>query len=175
MMGIKLVRIPRCVRSDHSDLRLLRLQDLPTLTRLFRERAPAGSRATVAVPRNVWSFRQWLCRTFPVFYLIESKNGDKTAIRGFVGLYNIKLGETLWLSMEIFDPNDRGRHLGSSALQTLLACLEKCGAAINFQAQVAPSNLASIHLFDNLGFDICERSEEALIMKKSIAPRSKRT
>jgi len=174
MIGIKLVRIPRRIRSEDVNLRLFRLRDLSALSGLFQEHMSGGSRATGAVPKNLWAFRQWVYRTFQLLYLIERKADKKTTIHGFIGLYNIRLGENLCLSMGIFDPKDRGHRLGSKALQALLDNLGKCGAANTIQAQVAQSNLASIHLFDKLGFDICERSEDDLVMKRSIGPTTQR-
>lgn len=174
MTGIKVVRIPRRIRSENVSLRLFRLQDLPALSRLFHEDMPMSSQAMSTAPKNLWSFRKWIFRTFQILYLIEQKAENKFTIHGFIGLYDIRLGENLCLAIGIFDPGERRHGLGSQALRALLNTLGKCGAANTIQAQIAQSNLASVHLFDKLGFDIRERSAEHLTMEKSLHPAVRR-
>jgi ribosomal protein S18 acetylase RimI-like enzyme len=141
---------------------------MPVLFRLFRKDLLVGSRCVVNVPRNILSFRQWMAKTFQVLYLIEQKSEGKSVITGYIGLYDIKLGERLCMAVGIFDPQDRGYGLGKQAVQVLLNGLGRCRAAANIDVEVARSNLTSLGLFDNLGFDICERTEDHLVMRKCV-------
>jgi ribosomal protein S18 acetylase RimI-like enzyme len=168
MLGIKLIRFPRRIIDDEISLRLARFIDLPALFRLFRKDLLVGSRCFCNVPRNLLAFRHWMTRTFQVLYLIEQKSEGKSVPTGYIGLYDIRLGEHLCMAVGIFDPKDRGYGLGKQALQVLLNGLVKCKAATTIEVEVAKSNLISLGLFDNLGFDICERTEDHLVMRKCV-------
>lgn len=170
MMGIKFARIPRRIDGDKVSLRILRLKDLPELLRLFLGSPALIPHSKGFPPANLWSFKQWLSRTFQVIYLIEQRVGGKFKIKGFVGLYDIDLGESLSLALGIFNSRDRGRGLGRDALHALLETLGKGVVASTVQAHISPSNLSSIRLFSRLQFDICRNSEDRLLMKRTIVP-----
>jgi len=166
MIGIRLVRVPRCIKSRGVKVRAFRLTDLPTLARLFREETHMSSYKVVTVAKNLLTLRQWISRTFQAFYLIEQRATDTNEIRGFIGLYNIRLGMHMTLAAGILDPAYRGQGLGSQALQLFLTSLRNSRAANTIRVEVAKSNLRSVHFFDRLGFEVCQCTEDYFVMNK---------
>ena len=166
VIGIRLVRVPRSIRSHQVGVRAMRLTDLSTLARSFREETFSTSRGLATILGNIFLFRQWTSRTFQAFYLIEKKATDGNKIAGFIGLYNITLGVCMSLAAGIFDPADRGQGLAHEAVELFLDSLRSSKAASMIQVEVDKSNLRSIHLFDRLGFELCQCLEDCFVMNK---------
>jgi len=170
MFGIRIRRLPRIIRGDKITLRLYRLNDLPALHRCSRSvDTTPGLHAFGRSTGNLWSFKRWIGRTFQVLYLIIDHEASHAArIAGYIGLYDIRLGEDLSLSIGIFDPQHRGIGLGRKAMEHLLQALANCGAARTIQVEIAHSHVQSLAFFKQLGFDIRRQSERALLMTKTV-------
>jgi RimJ/RimL family protein N-acetyltransferase len=170
MFGIKIRRLPRIIRGDKVTLRLYHLNDLPILHRCSRSvDTTPGLHAFGSSSGNLWSFKRWIGRTFQVLYLIiDHEASQASRIAGYIGLYDIRLGEQLTLSIGIFDPRHRGIGLGRKAMEILLEAVANCRAAQTIQVEIAHSHVQSLAFFKQLGFDIRQQSERALLMAKTV-------
>lgn len=170
MFGIRIRRLPRVIKGDKVTLRLYRLNDLRILQRCSRavDTTP-GLHAFGCSTDTLWSFQRWIGRTFQILYLIIDPNADQpSSIAGYIGLYDIRLGEDLTLSIGIFDPQHRGIGLGRKAMELLLQAMADCRAAQTIQVEILHSHVQSLAFFKQLGFDIRRQSERALLMTKSV-------
>ena len=95
------------------------------------------------------------------------ENGGNRVI-GFAGLYRMKIGESLWLSLTIFSPEDRSRRYGTKALELLLNLLQKNGAAKTVYAEVLETNITSLGFLRKLGFEVSRRYENSFILEKGV-------
>jgi RimJ/RimL family protein N-acetyltransferase len=111
-------------------------------------------------------FTKWLLRTFQVIYLMEV---GKT-VPGFVGLYDIKPGNSLKLSIAIFSPENRGKGYGTEALGLLIPYLQKKGLAQEVIAEVSSANVGSLSFFSKAGFQITQRSDDRIMLSKNLLP-----
>jgi carboxypeptidase C (cathepsin A) len=55
---------------------------------------------------SLFTFWIWLKSTFNLVYIIAFEEMGSRRIIGFAGFYDMKLGESLWLSLTVFDPKD---------------------------------------------------------------------
>jgi RimJ/RimL family protein N-acetyltransferase len=112
------------------------------------------------------SFYRWIKSTFQIVYVIEVEEKDGRRIVGFAGLYNIKIGQSLWISFAIFNPKDRTRAYGTKALELLLDLLQKSGAAGKIYAKVSRTNVPSLCFLRKLGFEVSRHYEDSFILEK---------
>ena len=155
LFGIKVVSLKRRLEEGGLILELCRLRDLPVLHSLFSpeillEAGGIGHRVFV----SLFSFWIWLKRTFHMVYIIEVEEMGSRRIIGFAGLYDMKVGESLWLSLTVFDPKDRRRGYGKQAAGLLFECLRKKGRARTVFVEILRENVPSLHFFRKLGFEV---------------------
>ncbi len=147
-------------------LRFYRLKDLPVLQLLFTpEIFLEASRAELKTSSSL-SFYRWIKSTFQIVYVIEVEETDGRRIVGFVGLYNMRVGQGLWISFAIFSPKDRRRGYGTKALELLLDLLQKNGAVEKIYANVSKTNAPSLCFLRKLGFEVSRRYEDSFILEK---------
>ena len=118
LIGIRTARFGARMEESGVAIRLYRFRDLTALYSLCK---PELFLKTIGVQLNAFgslaSFWRWIRTTFQVFYVIEVEESNKAyRIIGFVGIYNIELSESLWVSLVIFDPKDRRRGYGQRTL-----------------------------------------------------------
>ena len=106
--------------------------------------------------------------TFQEIYIIEVEEIAGRRIIMFGGLYDVKMGESLWLSLTIPNPKDRRRGYGTKALELLLDLLKKNGAAETVYAEVSKMNVPSLCFLRKLGFEVSRRYEDSLILEKKV-------
>ncbi len=138
--------------------------DLARLRRLFEGAAFPGSGCGNRTFRSILSFTKWLLVTFRVIYLMEMKK----TVFGFVGLYGMKPGERLILSIAIFNPEDRGKGYGTEALGLLLPHLGKRGLAGEVIAEVSGTNTRSLSFFKEAGFVVTGSKDDRIVLSKKI-------
>ena len=115
------------------------------------------------------SFRRWLVRTFQVLYLLETrKAGGIDSLVGFIGLYRIDPGSSIWLSAGIFKPEDRGKGYGSKGLEILLDHLRESALAKNVFAEVMKTNERSLSFFEKSGFTRCMEHKNTFVLEKDL-------
>ena len=147
-------------------LRLYRLKDLPVLHSLFTPEIFFEASGAELKASSLLSFYKWMKTTFQVVYVIEVEETDGRRIAGFVGLYNMKIGQSLWISLTIFSPEHRRRGYGAKALELLLDLLQKNGAAETVYAEVSKTNRTSLSFFTRLGFGVSRCYEDSFVLQK---------
>lgn len=177
MSGIKIVRFKYRIENDGGiTRRLFHWWDLPVLNHLFSpEVFHTASGVESRASSSLFSFRRWIVNIFQVVYVIEAGENSGRRIIGFIGLYNMKIGRSLWLSMAIFDSKDRGRGYGRHVLELLLNSLQKDGIVKTVYAEVLNGNVRSMHVLEDLGFDVCGRHGGRLLLERSLVSRPSRT
>ena len=118
---------------------------------------------------SLLSFYKWIRSRFQVVYVIEMKENGGHRVTGFAGLYRMRIGESLWLSLTIFSPEDRSRGYGTKALELLLDLLQKNGAAETVYAEVSKTNVTSLCFLRKLGFEVSRRYEDSFVLEKVMA------
>jgi GNAT superfamily N-acetyltransferase len=139
--------------------------DLSCLHKLFEEATSPIPGAGQKAFRSLPSFVKWLLLTFQVIYLIEM--GEKAL--GFVGLYKMKPGKSLNLSIALFDPDDWGKGYGTDALGLLLPYLQKKGLAEEVVAEVESTNTPSLSFFAKAGFEIIGHKDDRIVLSKKLS------
>jgi L-amino acid N-acyltransferase YncA len=162
--GLSIERFPS-LQGQTICLRPCRTGDLPCLRKLFEKAALPVPGAGQKTFRSLPSFVKWLLLTFQVIYLIER---EKT-VTGFVGLYNVKPGKSLNLSIALFDPGDQGKGYGTHALGLLLPYLQKKSLAEEVIAEVESTNARSLSFFAKAGFEIIEHKDDRIVLSKKLS------
>ena len=126
--GIKAIRFERRIKNKGIRLRPYRLSDLSVLHALFDEgifiTAGGVENKTFNSSFSLW---RWMISTFQMMYVVEAEIDGNHQIIGFIGLYNMLIGKSLWLSAAVFNPQDRRQGYGQAALGLLLDSLQKRG------------------------------------------------
>jgi RimJ/RimL family protein N-acetyltransferase len=118
--------------------------------------------------RSLVSFYRWMKSTFQVIYIIEVEEIAGRRIIGFAGLYDLKMGKSLWLSLTIPDPKDRRRGYGTKTLELVLDLLIRNGAVQTVYAEVLETNITSLYFLRKVGFEVSRRYENSFILEKMI-------
>ena len=135
---------------------------------LLAPEIPLGGSRFRSRVSSLLSFYSWLKTTFQVVYVIEDEDDAGHEILGFVGFYNMNLGQSLWLSLTIFDPRDRGRGYGTKALELVLDLLKRNGAVQTVYAEVLETNITSLCFLRKLGFEVSRRYEDSFTLGKKV-------
>lgn len=153
----------RCLETPSFRLRVCGARDLGTLQYLF-----ASEMSPKPFPSSL-SFRRWLLRTFHLLYVLETREtGGLTCIVGFMGLYRVDPGRSIWLSTGIFDPEDRRKGYGRKGLEILLDYLRENALAKKVYAEVIKTNERSLSFFENSGFKACRENEASFVLEKDL-------
>jgi RimJ/RimL family protein N-acetyltransferase len=169
LLEIKVARFKRRLGNDRLTLRLCRLRDLGILRRLFTSRLFLEANGVAIRGFNTtFSVSVWAITTFQVIYLIEVEGREERRIVGFVGLYNIEIGRSLWLSLSIFS-EDRRRGYGRQALGLILDYLQEARVGREMFAEVLRENISSLSFFKKLGFQVCGFHRDKLLLTNLFA------
>jgi ribosomal protein S18 acetylase RimI-like enzyme len=167
LFGIRIVRIRGWMKDGKLILRLRRLRDLPALQSML---TPVILKETSGIePRafdSLFSFWFWLRTAFQAVFIIEVEERGRRRIVGFAGLYGMKIGQSLWLSLAVFDPKDRRQGYGKQTIGLLLESFKTQGIVRSILVEVSRKNIPSLHFFRNLGFRIFERYKDRLFLEK---------
>jgi RimJ/RimL family protein N-acetyltransferase len=169
-LGIRTARFRGLMEEPGLAVRLYRFRDLTALCSLCKpEVFLAASGVRLKACTSLVSFWRWMRTTFQAVYVIEVEESN-TAYRiiGFVGIYKIQLGESLWLSLVLFDPKDRRRGYGERTLQLLLSSLQKDRVVKRVYGEVLAINTGSLRLLEKLGFDIFAQEDGRLLLGKQL-------
>jgi ribosomal protein S18 acetylase RimI-like enzyme len=167
LFGIRIVRVKRWMKDGKLILRLRRFRDLPVLQSML---TPVILRETSGIEPaafgSLFSFWFWLRTVFQAVFVMEVEERGSRRIVGFAGLYDMKIGRSLWLSLAVFDPKDRRQGYGKQTIGLLLESFKTRGMARNIFVEVSRKNIPSLHFFRNLGFRILERHKDRLFLEK---------
>ena len=165
LSGIKMVRFKGCMKKRSIILCLYRLKDLPALCSLFnRETSLVATGSEPKVFTSILSLWKWINTTFQVLYIIVVGENSRRRIIGFIGLYNIKLGRSLYLSPVLFDHRDKGHGHGRDALELLMDFLQADAVVKEVYAEVPKTNAQSLHFFRGLGFEVCGQRADSFLL-----------
>lgn len=169
LFKFKIIPLKRCMKIHGIRIRLHRLLDLPDLYSFF---CSSNFREIFNIEHSpfhsFWSFKRWINTTFDLLYIIELRNKKVFRTIGFIGLYKLKIDESLWISEALFDAKDRGRRYGQYALKLLLDILKEKAIVGEIFAEVHKDNSRSLRLFDRLGFDAYEQHGNTTFLRKSL-------
>jgi RimJ/RimL family protein N-acetyltransferase len=178
MLGIKVARFPLSIRNETVTLRRSRFRDLFRLFAFFTPELLLQMNGRMSEPdpkafRSVLSFYRWLRATFQLVYIIETQkiSGVRT-ILGFVGLYDVELGQRLYLTIAIFTRENRQQGYGRQALELLLQSLRETGLVKTVSMEVLRTNLPSLSLCNKLGFVVRYRNETTTLFEKQLSAQS---
>jgi RimJ/RimL family protein N-acetyltransferase len=166
LFAVRIANFKRRMENCGLALRLYRLSDLPMLRSLFTPEIFLETSGFELKVSSLLGFYKWLKATFQMVYVIEVEENGGRRVAGFAGLYNMKIGKSLWLSLTIFNPKDRKRGYGEQALELLLDLLQRNGAAETVYAEVLKTNVASLCLLRKLGFEVSRCYEDSFILGK---------
>jgi RimJ/RimL family protein N-acetyltransferase len=142
-------KIPRCMKDDNLRLRPLRIFDGPFIGEGLRDEVVSKANGLSSpISSSWWVVWWWIKRTFVITYCIEC---DSRRI-GFVGLYDLRLGELAEISIAIFDKNVRRLGYGTKAFTMLSQNLRKYSIAKKILVRVKADNGISISFLQKLGF-----------------------
>jgi RimJ/RimL family protein N-acetyltransferase len=142
-------KIPRYMKDDNLRLRPLRIFDGPFIGEGLRDEVVLKANGLSSpISSSWWVVWWWIKRTFMITYCIEC---DSRRI-GFVGLYDLRLGELAEISIVIFDKNVRRLGYGSKAFTMLSQNLRKYSVVEKVVARVKTDNNISISFLQKLGF-----------------------
>jgi RimJ/RimL family protein N-acetyltransferase len=161
--GITCAKFRRSVETPALRLRLCGWRDIGILQTLFYP-----DFILKLFPSSL-SFRRWLARTFQVLYLLEPrKAGGIMGKVGFIGLYRIDPGRSIWLSTGIFNPEDRSKGYGRQGLEILLDYLRESGLSKKVYAEVMKTNERSLSFFEKSGFRSRMDDENTFVLEKEL-------
>jgi GNAT superfamily N-acetyltransferase len=153
------------LKGNSFSLRPCRARDFACFRKQLEEAASSIPDAGQKTFRSLLSFGKWLLLTFQVIYLIEV---EKTVL-GFAGLYNMKPGKSLKLSIVLFNPDNRSRGYGTDVLGLLLPYLQKKGLVQEVVAEVTSANTLSLSFFEKAGFEITEHKDDRIVLSKKLS------
>jgi len=168
MIKVKTARFEPWIREEDFVLRRYGLKDIFALRPLFN---PEVFLSANGLERRVFGsfFFRWMVTTFQVFYVCEIEESRGRRMVGFVGIYNLEIGRSLYLAIAVFNPEDRGRGYGSRAVGLLLNYLHGHGIAERVCVEVLKTNLDSLRFFEKLGFGVRGQDRYILLLEKSLA------
>jgi RimJ/RimL family protein N-acetyltransferase len=165
LLWVRIVNFKPRIENGGLTLRLCRLKDLFALLPLFTPEIFLEASGSVLKASSLLGFYKWLKTTFQVIYVIEIEESEGPRIVGFAGLYNMKIGKSLWLSLAIFKLKDRRQGYGTRSLELLLDLFQRNGAAETVYAEVLKWNMPSLRFLRRFGFEVCSRYEEKFLLK----------
>ena len=158
-LGLQAVRFKTIIVDKELSLRICRLWELPRLKRRFDAELFLRAAGREVMPfRSLFSFRNWLNSTFNLLYLIKIQEHGKQQILGFIGFYGLRAEDCLWMSLAIFDTNDRRRGYGARAVQLVTDFLQHETAIKRVFVEVAKRNYAALSFFQTCCFRLIGES-----------------
>jgi RimJ/RimL family protein N-acetyltransferase len=171
-LGIKVIRFKRNIENDRLRLRLLKISDLYVLRSRYQPEQFPGNRVREArLFSSLFSYWRWMNAFFECFYLIEIKAVGKDRMIGFVGLYNLEIGQRLYLSAVLFDLKDRRQGYGRQALTLLFNFLKEAGVSKEVRAEVFRRNASSLAFLKMMGFEVLSDHGDHLLLVKALGQK----
>lgn len=149
-------KIPGYLDDGFVRLRPLRVFDGPFMTELLKDNdILSASGVSRPVFRSRFMFWWWLKKTYVLLYCIEV---DSTCI-GFIGLYDLKLGESATVTLMICDKRSRRLGYGTKAFTLFMQNLQRYPLIKKMIVMVKTDNHASLSFWTKLGFEkLCRQN-----------------
>jgi RimJ/RimL family protein N-acetyltransferase len=169
LLGIKVIRFKRKIENYRIRLRLLRIKDLYALrSRYWPEHLRGVCAGDPGLFWTLFFFWRRLRLSFQALYLVEIKSAPRDPMIGFVGLYSLEIGRSLYVSAVLFDPEDRRKGYGRIALTLLFDFLKEAAVAKEVRAEVFRSNPSSLAFLQTLGFEVLADQGDQLLLVKPL-------
>ncbi len=156
-------------RIENTDLalRLLRWRDLALLYSIFASEVFLKESGAGFKPfSSLLTFWRWLVSVFHRFYVILMYREGRSTVIGFIGFYNVRVHKSLMLSIAIFAPEYRRKGYGRRSVGMLLDYLLKNNIVGRVAAEVPEADPRSLSFFHAMGFNVCGRDEDKLLLEK---------
>ena len=154
------VNIPVDMEDHNIRLRRLRFSDgLFIMNGLKDEVILNASGLSRPIHTSWFSLWWWIKKTFIPAYCIEC---DSKPI-GFIGLYDLKIGESTEISLAIFDNSFRRRGYGTRAFKLLALHLQRHSVVRKVRAKVMRDNHHAISFWRRAGFTKTEPTDDVII------------
>lgn len=172
MFGIKTARFERRIENCGFVVRIYRFKDLPVLYSLFNSEIflKANGVGHTAFS-SLLSFCKWIIAAFRTVYVIEVEENHRRRVVGFAGLYDVKAGESLWMSLAIFNPDDRRHGYGQRAVKSILNSLQKNCAVKKVCVEILKTNLPSLCFFEKAGFQVYGQNRDSFLLEMNLGER----
>ena len=131
-------------------LRRARLSDGPFLGEIMRDKdilETSGARRPIA--RSWFPIWWWMKKTYECLYCVEIAS-TRT---GFIGLYNLRSGDSGELTLVIFPAQNRRRGYGRAAFALFVGALRDRLSVDRVIVRARSDNHASLSFWTNLGFE----------------------
>lgn len=154
VLSLRVMRFKPILVDKELSLQICHLWDLARLkTRFDPELFSRAAGREVRPFRTLFSFYKWLKSTFNLLYLIEIQAHGRQRITGFVGFYGLRAAEEcLWMSLAIFDVDDRRRGYGGRAVQLVCDFLQQETGIKRVFVEIAKRNHTSLSFFQACSF-----------------------
>ncbi|GBD99456.1 acetyltransferase (GNAT) family protein [bacterium BMS3Abin07] len=130
-------------------LRPLRIVDGPFLIDGLRDEDVLSANSLNRHITSSWFFVWWwIKKIFNCSFCIEVKSG----IIGFIGLYNMRPGRSVGITLIIFEKSLRRRGYGTGAFNLLVQNLQRHSVAKKIFVEVRRDNHIALSFWRNLGF-----------------------
>jgi len=153
-LSLRAVHFKPVLVDSELSLRIGRLWDLARLEARFVPELflQAAGRQEGRPFRSLLRFRKWLKSKFDLLYLIEIQECPNRRMVGFLGFYGVRPDKRLWMSLAIFDAEDRRRGYGARAVQLVCDYLQHETGIRRVFVEVAKRNHASLAFFKTCCF-----------------------
>ncbi len=149
MCSIIHVAIPARIEDTKIRLRRLRLSDGPFIINGLKDEIILNSCGVSRPINSSWfSLWWWLKKTFMPAYCIEINSKPI----GFIGLYDLVLGESAEISLAIFDKKFRRRGYGSRAFKLFAHQLRRRSVVKEIRAKIIRDNRQALSFWSAVGF-----------------------
>lgn len=153
--------LPRRITGGDIHLRFIRLKDLS-----FMRPFLSGASSSVKTGSAFYLWKR-IFAAYQAVYLIWDNNEPSDPI-GFIGLYGMVPGRSLYISIQIFTESHRMHGYGSKSVSLLLDYFKEKALAEDIWAEVPESNEGSRSFLEAMGFKVCGKDGERLLFKKCL-------
>jgi len=157
MRHVFYTRIPRSMKDGDIKLRPVRIIDGPFLSNGLRDKDMlAANGLSCPISLSWFSVWWWLKKNFVLSYCIE--NNSKRI--GFIGLYNLLLGNSAEMTLIIFEKDNRRLGLGTRAFNVFAQNLRRYSIARKIKVRVKTDNGIALSFWEKIGFEeICTQDD----------------
>jgi RimJ/RimL family protein N-acetyltransferase len=160
-----IARIPDIIVNGDMHLRRCGLSDFPFLIGGLKKQGILRPRELHKAEFLLWLSAWWWMRTtFTVIYCIEHSSERV----GFIGLYNLKLGESSEITLMIFRREHRRCGYGSKAFSLFAGYLKSHDILDKIIVKTEIENLVALTFWQKLGFKEDNVSHEIVTMHNDL-------
>ncbi len=162
---MRYAKFPGCIKDDNLRLKSMKISDGAFVSRGLRNKAVLKATGLNKSISASWlSIWWWFKRTYNCSFCIELKSMPI----GFIGLYNMKPGESADISLVIFDEKFRRHGYGSKAFRLLVQSLQRLSVAGKILVKVRTDNYMALSFWRKSGFEETGISDGIIAMSMDL-------